>query len=74
MPDIQALVQYINERRITENCRSGYSFVRELPPTIRDTFFALACLKMLKIDTPDGGITVSYPSTTVSILMVPIMQ
>jgi len=56
MPDIKALIRYIEERRIRENGRSGYSFVRELPPTIRDTFFALACLKMLKADSPDDEI------------------
>jgi hypothetical protein len=56
VPDIQALIRYINERRIKEDGGSGYSFVRELPPTIRDTFFALACLKMLKVDSPDGEI------------------
>ena len=56
MPDIQALIRYIKERRITENGHSGYSFVRDLPPTIRDTFFAQACLKLLKTDSPDGEI------------------
>jgi hypothetical protein len=56
MPDIKALIRYIDERRIRENNLSGYSFVRELPPTIRDTFFALACLKMLKADSPDDEI------------------
>jgi hypothetical protein len=56
MPDIEALVHYINERRIEADDGSGYSFVRELSPTIRDTFFALACLKMLKADSPDGEI------------------
>ncbi len=56
MPDIKALIRYIDERQIKENAGSGYSFVRELPPTIRDTFFALACLKMLKADSPDGEI------------------
>ena len=56
MPDIEALIRYIEERRINESGCSGYSFVRELPPTIRDTFFALACLKMLKADSPDDEI------------------
>jgi len=56
MPDIKALIRYIDERQIKENAGSGYSFVRELPPTIRDTFFALACLKMLKADSKDGEI------------------
>jgi len=56
MPDIKALIQYINERWIKEDGLSGYSFVRKLPPTIRDTFFALACLKMLKSETKDSEI------------------
>jgi len=56
MPNIEALVHYINEKRIEADDTSGYSFVKELPPTIRDTFFALACLKMLKEDSPDGEI------------------
>jgi len=56
MPDIEALVNYINDKRINEGGGSGYSFVRDLPPTIRDTFFALACLKMLRADSPDGEI------------------
>lgn len=56
MPDFQALIRYIDERRVREGDRIGYSFVRELPPTIRDTFFAVACLKMLKTDSPDDDI------------------
>ena len=48
MPDIQALVRYINERRIKDDGGSGYSFVRELPPTIRDTFFALGLPQNVK--------------------------
>jgi hypothetical protein len=56
MPDIKALIRYIDERQIKENAGSGYSFVRELPPTIRDTFFALACLKMVEADSQDGEI------------------
>lgn len=60
MPDIQALIRYINERQIKENGGSGYSFVRELPPTIRDTFFALACLKMLEADSQDGKLRWIY--------------
>jgi hypothetical protein len=56
MPDIKALILYIDERRIKENSGSGYSFVRGLPPTIRDTFFALACLKMLEADSQDSEI------------------
>jgi len=56
MPDIKALIRYIVERQIRESGGRGFSFVRELPPTIRDTFFALACLKMLKADSQDGEI------------------
>lgn len=56
MPDTQALIRYISERRIKEDGKSGYSFVRGLPPNIRDTFFALACLKMLEADSPDSEI------------------
>lgn len=56
MPDIEALIRYIEEREIKDGCCSGYSFVRELPPTIRDTFFAQSCLKMLKADSPDDEI------------------
>jgi len=56
MPDIEALIQYIAERRARENGCSGYTFIRELPPNIRDTFFALSCLKMLKADSPDREI------------------
>lgn len=56
MPDFQALIRYIDERRVLEGDGIGYSFVRDLPPTIRDTFFAASCLKMLKADSPDDGI------------------
>ena len=56
MPDIKAFIRYVDERRIRENSLSGYSFVRDLPPTIRDTFFAMACLKMLEADSPDDEI------------------
>jgi hypothetical protein len=56
MPDMKALIRYIDERRIKEDSLSGYSFVRGLPPTIRDTFFAQACLKMLEADSEDGEI------------------
>lgn len=56
MPDIKALIRYINERQIKESVGCGYSFVRGLPPNIRDTFFALACLKMLNADLPDDEI------------------
>jgi hypothetical protein len=54
MPDIQALIHYIEERRIQDDSTSGYSFVRDLQPTIRDTFFALACLKIIEANSPDG--------------------
>ncbi|MDM7935676.1 MAG: hypothetical protein QUS08_09845 [Methanothrix sp.] len=56
MPDIEALIRYIDERRIKEDGLTGYSFVRGLPPTIRDTFFALSCLKMLEAESPDDEI------------------
>lgn len=56
MPDIQALLRYIEKRRVQEGDASGYSFVRGISPTIRDTFFALACLKMTKADSPDAQI------------------
>jgi hypothetical protein len=56
MPDIKALIRYIDERRIRDGNRSGYSFVRGIPPTIKDTFFALASLKMLKAYSPDEEI------------------
>ena len=51
MPNIPALKQYISERRITDNSGSGYSFVRELSPNIKDTFFAMSCLKMLNTES-----------------------
>jgi hypothetical protein len=56
MPDIQALIRYINERRIKYGGGSGYSFVKELPPNIKDTFFAMSCLKMLEAASPDREI------------------
>lgn len=56
MPDIKALIGYIEERRIKDGGLSGYSFVRELPANIRDTFFSMACLKMLEADSPDDEI------------------
>lgn len=56
MPDLKALIRYIDERQINEDGLAGYSYVRDLQPTIRDTFFALSCLKMLKVDSPDDGI------------------
>ncbi len=56
MPDIKALIRYIDERRIKEGDGSGYSFVKELSPTIRDTFFAVGCLKMLRAASLDAEI------------------
>jgi len=56
MPEIESLIGYIEGRRVHERGGSGYSYVRGLPPTIRDTFFAQSCLKMLKSDSPDGEI------------------
>jgi len=56
MPDIKALIGYIEDRRIKDGENSGYSFVRELPANIRDTFFAMACLKLLDADSPDDEI------------------
>jgi hypothetical protein len=56
MPDIQALIKYINERQIKEGGGTGYSFVKELPPNIKDTFFAMSCLKMAKAASPDREI------------------
>ncbi|MGA9098768.1 MAG: hypothetical protein WB392_07550 [Methanotrichaceae archaeon] len=56
MPDIPALIQYISERRIKENSGSGYSFVRDLPPNIKDTFFGVSCLKMLNAESNDDEI------------------
>ncbi len=52
MPDIQAFIRYLEERRT--GC--GYSFVRGLPPNIRDTYFAMSCLKMLELPSRDGEI------------------
>lgn len=45
-----------HEGRIKEGGGSGYSFVKELPPNIKDTFFAMSCLKMLKAASPDREI------------------
>ena len=56
MPNISAIIQYIDERRIKENSGSGYSFVRYLPPNIKDTFFAMSCLKMLDAESNDDEI------------------
>lgn len=56
MPDIKALIRYINRCQIKDDWECGYTFSRESQPNIQDTFFALACLKMLKADSPDGEI------------------
>ncbi|MFB3764369.1 MAG: hypothetical protein ACE14P_03865 [Methanotrichaceae archaeon] len=56
MPNISALIRYIQIRRIKENNSSGYSFVRELPPNIKDTFFGVSCLKMLDAESHDDEI------------------
>lgn len=56
MPDIDALTKYINERRARENDGAGFTFVRDLPPNLQDTFFALSCLKMLNAESPDDSI------------------
>jgi hypothetical protein len=52
MPHLKALIQYINERKVQEDGAVGYSFVRGLEPNIRDTYFALFCLKSLKVSLP----------------------
>lgn len=62
MPDIQAFVQYLEERRKMCGVGSGYSFVRELPPSIRDTYFAMSCLKMLGLPPRDGEIVLFLSS------------
>ena len=54
MPDIDALIKYIEARQAYENGGIGYSFVRELSPNLQDTFFARSCLKRLGIESPDG--------------------
>lgn len=56
MPDYKALIRYINERQIDVDGGRGYSFVRDLTPTIRDTFFAISCLKMMEEDSPDSEV------------------
>jgi hypothetical protein len=53
MPNIPALIRYIDERRIEENGGAGYSFAKALPPNIKDTFFAISCLEMLDEDSRD---------------------
>ncbi len=54
--DIDSLLSYIKERQVIEDCASGYSSVRGTPPSIQDTFFAMASLKMLHADSPDREI------------------
>lgn len=56
MPDLKTLIGYIEKRQVKEERIIGYSFVRDLPANIRDTFFAMACLKMLDADSPDEEI------------------
>ena len=56
MPDIQAFIRYLEERHIRIGSGSGYSFVRGLPPNIRDTYFAMSSLKTLKLPSPDEDI------------------
>ena len=62
MPDIDALTGYISERRIECDRGCGYSFVRELPPNIRDTYFGMSCLKMLREKSPDDEIVLFLSS------------
>lgn len=54
--DIDSLLRYIKERQVVDGCASGYSSVRGTPPSIQDTFFAIASLKMLHAESPDGEI------------------
>ena len=56
MPDIDALIKYIEARQAYENGGIGYSFVRELPPNLQDTFFAMSCLKRLGVESPDDRV------------------
>lgn len=56
MPDLKRLIQYIDKRQIKEDGGIGYSFVKDLPPNIKDTFFALSCLKMIEATSPDHKI------------------
>ena len=56
VPDINALIKYISERQAKESGGVGFTFVRDLPPNLQDTFFALSCLKMLNEESPDEGI------------------
>jgi hypothetical protein len=53
MPDLKRLIQYIDKRQVKEGGGIGYSFVKDLPPNIKDTFFALSCLKMIEATSPD---------------------
>ncbi|MCX8207019.1 MAG: hypothetical protein N3G75_04210 [Methanothrix sp.] len=58
--NLEALLRYINERRVRidwNDCiKSGYSSVRGTEPSIQDTFFAIASLKMLNAESPDDEI------------------
>jgi hypothetical protein len=56
MPDTEALIKYIEARQAYENDGIGYSFVRELPPNLQDTFFAVSCLRRLGVEFPDEEI------------------
>jgi hypothetical protein len=56
MPDLKRLIQYIDKRQAKEGGGIGYSFVKDLPPNIKDTFFALSCLKMIEATSPDHKI------------------
>ena len=56
MPDTEALIKYIEARQAYENDGIGYSFVRELPPNLQDTFFAMSCLKRLRVESPDDKV------------------
>lgn len=53
MPDLKRLIQYIDKRQVKEGGGIGYSFVKDLPPNIKDTFFAISCLKMIEATSPD---------------------
>ncbi|MCQ8903347.1 MAG: hypothetical protein NQU42_04565 [Methanothrix sp.] len=58
--NLEALLRYINERRVRihwkDSFMSGFSSVRGTEPSIQDTFFAMACLRMLNAASPDDEI------------------
>lgn len=60
MLNLEALLRYINERRVRihwKDCfTSGYSSVRGTEPSVQDTFFAIASLKMLNAESPDDEV------------------